>query len=150
MDNKLYDLKSVSIFTKLSVRTLRRLIATGVLKGTKIDDRKWMFSVEQIYEFFQNSKAFPCISSKGKSIAVDWLLGMHGVSNKCFSAFTFNDDNDEPKVYDVLRILIEQSIHKSIKVHYGKYNGVIHIAYFGDRNVVKEAIEELHEKSAID
>lgn len=146
MENYCYDLKDIVSLTRLSDRTLRRMMKSGILVGTRVSG-KWMFSWNDIDKFISSPEAKEYLYLRRKNDFSDWLHSLEGVSDKSLFAFTYSEKGIN--IANLMDILIKHSKISSICLHYRRLNGVLHIAYYGDKAVVDEAIRELYEKCSL-
>ena len=68
-----YVINHLVMFTGLTDRTIRNYIATGILKGEKINGL-WHFTPEQVDEFVRHPAVRPSILAKNNSLVYDFLL----------------------------------------------------------------------------
>lgn len=73
MEEELYTINHVVLFTGLTDRTIRNYIHLGLLKGEKINGL-WRFTAEQVEEFVRNSAVRPSIRAKRNSVVYDFLI----------------------------------------------------------------------------
>ncbi len=73
MEEKLYLLSHLALFTGLTDRTLRNYLACGILQGEKINGI-WHFSPEQVDAFIRNPAVKPSIQAKINALVYDFLL----------------------------------------------------------------------------
>ncbi len=146
MENYCYDLKDIASLTRLSDRMLRRMMQRGILFGTRVSG-KWMFSWNDIDKFISSPEAKEYLYLRRKNDFSDWLHSLEGVADKSLFAFTYSENGIN--IANLMDILIKHSKISSICLHYRRLNGVLHIAYYGDKAVVDEAIRELYEKCSL-
>ena len=68
-----YVLSQVLLFTGLSERTVRNHIATGLLKGEKINGL-WHFTKEEVEKFINHPAVKPGILTKNNGMIYDFIL----------------------------------------------------------------------------
>ena len=68
-----YTINHVALFTGLSDRTLRNHIASGFLKGEKINNI-WHFTPEQVDAYIRHPAVRPSILAKNNALVYDFLL----------------------------------------------------------------------------
>ena len=68
-----YLINHLTMITGLSDRTIRNYIASGILKGEKINGI-WHFSPEETDQFLRNPAVMPSIQAKQNSIVYDFLI----------------------------------------------------------------------------
>ena len=73
MEENLYLISHLTLITGLSDRTIRNYIASGILKGEKINGI-WHFTPEEVNSFIQNPLVRPSIIAKNNSIVYDFLI----------------------------------------------------------------------------
>ena len=73
MEEKLYLISHLVLITGLSDRTIRNYIASGILKGEKINGI-WHFTPEEVDEFIKNPAVRPSIIAKNNSLVYDFML----------------------------------------------------------------------------
>ncbi len=67
-----YSLRQISLLTGLTTRTLRNYMKQGILNGKKADGR-WVFSDEDLTNFFENKCIKKALAAKGTAIVNDFL-----------------------------------------------------------------------------
>ena len=83
-----YLISHLVLATGLTDRTIRNYIASGILRGEKIDGL-WHFTPEQVEEFIRHPAVRPSILAKNNGLVYDFLL---------------NDRKTEPEVCVILDI----------------------------------------------
>ena len=73
MEEKLYLISHLVLITGLSDRTIRNYIASGILKGEKINGI-WHFTPEEVDVFIKNPAVRPSIIAKNNSLVYDFML----------------------------------------------------------------------------
>lgn len=73
MEEKLYLISHLTLITGLSDRTIRNYIASGILKGEKINGM-WHFAPEEVDSFIKNPAVRPSIIAKNNSVVYDFML----------------------------------------------------------------------------
>ena len=73
MEEKLYLISHLTLITGLSDRTIRNYIASGILKGEKINGI-WHFTPEEVDAFIKNPAVRPSIVAKNNSVVYDFML----------------------------------------------------------------------------
>ncbi len=73
MEEKLYLISHLVLITGLSDRTIRNYIASGILKGEKINGI-WHFTPEEVDAFVKNPAVRPSIIAKNNSVVYDFML----------------------------------------------------------------------------
>lgn len=73
MEEKLYLISHLTLITGLTDRTIRNYIASGILKGEKINGI-WHFTPEEVDAFIKNPAVRPSIVAKNNSIVYDFML----------------------------------------------------------------------------
>ena len=73
MEEKLYLISHLVLITGLSDRTIRNYIASGILKGEKINGI-WHFTPEEVDAFIKNPAVRPSIIAKNNSLVYDFML----------------------------------------------------------------------------
>ena len=73
MEEKLYLISHLVLITGLSDRTIRNYIASGILKGEKINGI-WHFTPEEVDAFVKNPAVRPSIVAKNNSVVYDFML----------------------------------------------------------------------------
>lgn len=73
MEEKLYLINHLTLMTGLSDRTIRNYIASGILKGEKINGM-WHFTTEEVEDFIKNPAVRPSILAKHNSLVYDFML----------------------------------------------------------------------------
>ena len=73
MEEKLYLISHITLITGLSDRTIRNYIASGILKGEKINGI-WHFTPEEVDAFIKNPAVRPSIVAKNNSVVYDFML----------------------------------------------------------------------------
>ena len=73
MEEKLYLISHLVLITGLSDRTIRNYIASGILKGEKINGI-WHFTPEEVDAFLKNPVVRPSIIAKNNSVVYDFML----------------------------------------------------------------------------
>ena len=73
MEEKLYLISHITLITGLSDRTIRNYIASGILKGEKINGI-WHFTPEEVDSFIKNPAVRPSIVAKNNSVVYDFML----------------------------------------------------------------------------
>lgn len=68
-----YTIGHVTLLTGLTDRTIRSYIASGFLKGEKINGL-WHFTPEQLDAFVRSPVVYPSIQAKKNSVIYDFLL----------------------------------------------------------------------------
>lgn len=68
-----YLIRHLELFTGLSDRTIRNYIASGILRGEKINGL-WHFTPEQVDDFLHHPAARPSILAKHNAAVYDFLL----------------------------------------------------------------------------
>lgn len=67
-----FTINELAMFTSLTTRTLRSYLATGFLKGDKVNG-VWQFSPEQVQAFMENKAVRPSILAKKNAIVFDFM-----------------------------------------------------------------------------
>ncbi|MBE6892858.1 MAG: helix-turn-helix domain-containing protein [Ruminococcaceae bacterium] len=73
MEEELYLISHITLITGLSDRTIRNYIASGILKGEKINGI-WHFTSEEVDAFIKNPAVRPSIVAKNNSVVYDFML----------------------------------------------------------------------------
>ena len=73
MEEELYLISHLTLITGLSDRTIRNYIASGILKGEKINGI-WHFTPEEVDAFIKNPAVRPSIVAKNNSVVNDYML----------------------------------------------------------------------------
>ncbi len=73
MEEKLYLINHLTLITGLTDRTIRNYIASGILKGEKINGM-WHFTPEEVDAFIKNPAVRPSIIAKNNSVVYDFML----------------------------------------------------------------------------
>lgn len=73
MEEELYLISHITLITGLSDRTIRNYIASGILKGEKINGI-WHFTPEEVDAFIKNLAVRPSIVAKNNSVVYDFML----------------------------------------------------------------------------
>ena len=73
MEEKLYLISHLTLITGLTDRTIRNYIASGILKGEKINGI-WHFTPEEVDAFIKNPAVRPSIVAKNNSVVYDFML----------------------------------------------------------------------------
>ena len=73
MEENLYLISHLTLITGLSDRTIRNYIASGILKGEKINGI-WHFTPEEVDAFIKNPAVRPSIIAKNNSLVYDFML----------------------------------------------------------------------------
>ena len=73
MEEELYLISHLTLITGLSDRTIRNYIASGILKGEKINGI-WHFTPEEVDAFIKNLAVRPSIVAKNNSVVYDFML----------------------------------------------------------------------------
>lgn len=73
MEEELYLISHLVLITGLSDRTIRNYIASGILKGEKINGI-WHFTPEEADAFIRNPAVRPSILAKNNSIVYDFMI----------------------------------------------------------------------------
>ena len=73
MEEELYLISHITLITGLSDRTIRNYIASGILKGEKINGI-WHFTPEEVDAFIKNPAVRPSIVAKNNSVVYDFML----------------------------------------------------------------------------
>lgn len=73
MEEELYLISHITLITGLSDRTIRNYIASGILKGEKINGI-WHFTPEEVDTFIKNPAVRPSIVAKNNSVVYDFML----------------------------------------------------------------------------
>lgn len=73
MEENLYLISHITLITGLSDRTIRNYIASGILKGEKINGI-WHFTPEEVDAFIKNPAVRPSIVAKNNSVVYDFML----------------------------------------------------------------------------
>ena len=73
MEENLYLISHLTLITGLTDRTIRNYIASGILKGEKINGI-WHFTPEEVDSFIKNPAVRPSIVAKNNSIVYDFML----------------------------------------------------------------------------
>ena len=73
MEENLYLISHLVLITGLSDRTIRNYIASGILKGEKINGI-WHFTPEEVDAFIKNPAVRPSIIAKNNSLVYDFML----------------------------------------------------------------------------
>lgn len=73
MEEELYLISHITLITGLSDRTIRNYIASGILKGEKINGI-WHFTQEEVDAFIKNPAVRPSIVAKNNSVVYDFML----------------------------------------------------------------------------
>ena len=73
MEEELYLISHITLITGLSDRTIRNYIASGILKGEKINGI-WHFTPEEVAAFIKNPAVRPSIVAKNNSVVYDFML----------------------------------------------------------------------------
>lgn len=73
MEEKLYLISHIVLITGLTDRTIRNYIASGILKGEKINGI-WHFTPEEVDAFIKNPAVRPSIVAKNNSVVYDFML----------------------------------------------------------------------------
>ena len=68
-----YLISHLVLATGLTDRTIRKYIASGILRGEKIDGL-WHFTPEQVEEFIRHPAVRPSILAKKNALVYDFLL----------------------------------------------------------------------------
>ena len=73
MEENLYLISHLTLITGLYDRTIRNYIASGILKGEKINGI-WHFTPEEVDAFIKNPAVRPSIVAKNNSVVYDFML----------------------------------------------------------------------------
>ena len=73
MEEELYLISHITLITGLSDRTIRNYIASGILKGEKINGI-WHFTPEEVDAFIKKPAVRPSIVAKNNSVVYDFKL----------------------------------------------------------------------------
>ena len=73
MEEELYLISHITLITGLSDRTIINYIASGILKGEKINGI-WHFTPEEVDAFIKNPAVRPSIVAKNNSVVYDFML----------------------------------------------------------------------------
>ena len=68
-----YTISDLTVMSGLSVRTIRKYLADGVLKGEKVGNT-WLFSAEQFSAFLAQDAVWHSVQAKARGILSDFLL----------------------------------------------------------------------------
>ena len=131
-----YVINHIIMFTGLSERTIRSHIASGFLKGEKINGL-WHFTPEAVENFINHPSVKPGILAKSNSLVYDFLLNTSKKEDEMVVAL------DIPKGNKVLiSTLFCKEIceggYKNIRFSFSDLSGVNRIILSGDAaNVIK-------------
>ena len=67
-----FTINELAMLTSITTRTLRSYLATGFLKGDKVNG-VWQFSPEQVQAFMENKAVRPSILAKKNAIVFDFM-----------------------------------------------------------------------------
>lgn len=73
MKNETYPISHLVLMTGFTDRTIRNYLASGILKGEKIDG-VWQFTPEQVDSFIRHPAVRPSLLSKQNSLVYEFLL----------------------------------------------------------------------------
>ena len=73
MEEKMYLINHLALITGLTDRTIRNYIASGILKGEKINGI-WHFTPEEVEDFVKNPAVKQSILAKHNSLVYDFML----------------------------------------------------------------------------
>ena len=73
MEEKFYLISHLVLMTGLTDRTIRNYIASGILKGEKINGI-WHFTPEEVDAFIKNPAVRPSIVAKYNSVVYDFMI----------------------------------------------------------------------------
>ena len=76
----MYSIKELATITRLSDRTLRNYLESGILQGDK-STGMWRFTNEQVELFLQNDSVKSAIQAKNRAIVTDFMADTHKKEN---------------------------------------------------------------------
>jgi len=77
-----YTIGHVTLLTGLTDRTVRNHIATGLLRGEKING-VWHFTPEQVQEYVSHPAVYPGILAKRNAVVYDFLSQTRREKSEC-------------------------------------------------------------------
>lgn len=115
-----YTITDIAEMTGLSTRTIRNYIKSGLLSGNK-KDRAWIFSENQISQFFLEPFVSQSIQIKNDSIVRDFMISSQKKVNSVCSIFDYVIKHDEE-----VELLCNKIIKNINSKQYGDINFSFH------------------------
>lgn len=81
-EEKHYSIADLALMTRLSTKTIRNYLKMGLLKGEKVDGT-WLFSKNEIGDFFQERFVKGALEIKRNGQVLDFLSGMQEKNKAC-------------------------------------------------------------------
>lgn len=129
MGNQYYTLNEIAIITGFTTRTLRTYIKDGLLRGSKAKN-KWLFTEENLNEFFSHSFIAEGLKIKDNIIVKDFVENIK--KNAPEACFIYDLPGEHSEILDVctkLTHLLKENamsnfqfrFHYDDKAHMGRF-----------------------------
>lgn len=131
-----YVLNHIVMFTGLSERTVRSHIATGFLKGEKINGI-WHFTPEEVENFINHPAVKPGILAKSNSLVYDFLLNTSKKEDEMVVVLDIPNKN-KIEISKLFCKEICEGGYNNIRFSFGDLSGINRVILSGEAlNVMK-------------
>lgn len=138
-----YLIKHLLLFTGLTDRTIRSYIASGLLKGEKMEGI-WHFTPEQVEEFIYHPAVRPSILAKHNSLVYDHLLDTKKTEDTACVILDI-PGGDRKKIAEFFCWSINRSSNHDIQFYYDAIGDMSRIILTGDAEEVLRIVQAYRE-----
>ncbi len=142
-----YVINHLVMFTGLTDRTIRNYIATGILKGEKINGL-WHFTPEQVDEFVRHPAVRPSILAKNNSLVYDFLLEDKKQKQEICMIFDI-PHADKKKIAEFFCYRITNDGYHNIRFSFDGVTDMARVILKGDATEVLRLVNEYNAMDAV-
>ncbi len=129
-----YVINHLVQFTGLTDRTIRNYIASGILKGEKINGL-WHFTPEQVEDFMRHPAVRPSILAKNNGLVYDFLLSNPKDTSRCCVVLDL-PGADRKAIAEFFCYQISHGNHHNIRFSFDGVSKVPRVILTGDADAV--------------
>lgn len=129
-----YLIKHLQMFTGLTDRTIRSYIASGLIKGEKIEGI-WHFTPEQVEAFIYHPMVRPSIMAKHNSLVYDHLLDT-GKKGRTACVILDIPDVDQRMIAEFFSHCISWEDRRDVKFYFDAMKETSRVILSGDEEQV--------------
>ena len=137
-----FDIKELAMITGLTDRTLRNYIASGVLRGEKVNG-VWRFNEEQVQSFVSDPAVYPSLLAKRNAAIFDFLKDTDKPQSRCCVILDMPKDKSAGMVF--CREITEGN-YSDLSFYYDSVKGVPRVIACGDTDEVLDLVSRCREK----
>lgn len=139
-------MKDISLMTGFTTRTLRSYIKNGLLKGSCIN-RKWIFTEEELYQFFSNDFVMEGIVIKCNASVKQFMRSMKRLQPEgCFIYDLPGSKEEVGGAVQKLIVYLKENTIIKFSFYYKESYKVGRFIFIGALSEIEEVIKVLNDR----